>query len=124
MGEVVSAKGAEAAKNEGDKGMNENYLKNQMYAQIIDSDTQLVNDVTRDLSSSVVEWNNDPASNPDFRSNTDNDQRFAKFYGGQMKGLFSDAIHEYQLTGEYKFMKDKDIQDKIKAYEKYMLTGN
>ena len=120
MGEVVSAKGAEAAKNEGDKGMNENYLKNQMYAQIIDSDTRLVNDVTRDLSSSVVEWNNDPASNPDFRSNTANDQAFAKWYGGTLKNIFTDAINQFSLSGDYEFMPDGDIQKKVDAYRKYM----
>ena len=101
--------------------MNENHLVGQIYAEIVASDTLLVQDVGNSLTpNSPVNWNNDVSSNPDYRSNTVNDQALAKWYGGTLKNIFTDAINQFSLSGDYEFMPDGDIQKKVDAYRKYM----
>jgi len=62
--------------------------------------------------------NADPASNPDYRGNTPNDQKFALCYGQGMQSMFSNTYNS--ATGTYNFMDEAGINKKIEAYKEYM----
>ena len=90
--------------------------RNEMYRRIVASDLKLISDVKAATDKGYINVNSDPLTNPNYRSNTPKDQKFAMWYGNQLQSIFKDATGSFLSTGEYKFFKDEDIHKKIEAY--------